>query len=205
MFVPNAPIRTERKGSKARILAAAFELFAEKGFNGTTTRSIAERAEVNEVTIFRTFGSKERLFRQVAEEMLPLRRIKEGVDFRMEGTAEEVLVHNAHLVLGILKENRHLFMILVGELWRHPELKDDVSSEVLDQAVQFLAGQMRYLIEEGRLRQVDPYLAARLWMGTVQSHFLMHHLIGRGGIDPEAEDRMLRGWADIFVNGAGRR
>ncbi len=106
--------------SKERILAAAFELFAEKGFDGTTTRSIAERAGVNEVTVFRTFGSKETLFRQVAEEMLPLRRIKEGVDFRMAGTAEEVLVRNAHLVLGILKENRHLFMILVGEIWGHP-------------------------------------------------------------------------------------
>jgi len=185
-------------------LTAAFELFAEKGFDGTTTRSIAERADVNEVTLFRTFGSKEALFRQVAKDMLPLRRIKAGVDFGAEGTAEEVLVRNARLVLDVLKENRHIFMMLVGELWRHPELKEEVGVEVFDQAVQFVTAQMQVMIEDGRLRNVDPFVAARSWMGMVQSHFLLNYLIGPGNIDPDAEDRLLRGWADIFVNGAGR-
>jgi AcrR family transcriptional regulator len=194
-----------RRSSKDRISAAALALFAEKGFDGTTTRAIAERAGVNEVTIFRTFGSKEALFRQVAREMLPIRRIKAGVDFRIEGTAEDVLVQNARMVLGILRENRHIFMILVGELWRHPELKEEVGSEVFQQAVEFLAAQMTIMIEDGRLREVDPFVAARSWMGTVQSHFLLNYLIGAGSIDPDAEERLLRGWADIFVKGAGRR
>jgi len=186
-------------------LKAAFELFAEKGYEGTTTRSIAKRAGVNEVTLFRNFGSKEALFRQVAIDMLPLRRIKEGVDFGAEGTAEEVLVRNARLVLDILKGNRHIFMILVGEIWRHPELKEDVGIEIFDQAVQFVTGQMQIMIDDGRLRDVDPFVVARSWMGTVQSHFLLNYLIGPGNLDPDAEERLLRGWADIFVNGAGRR
>ncbi|MHC1679951.1 MAG: TetR/AcrR family transcriptional regulator [Methanomassiliicoccales archaeon] len=192
-------------GSKEKILEAAFELFAERGYDGTTTRSIAKKAGVNEVTLFRTFGSKDALFRQVAMEMLPLRRIKEGVNFGAEGTAEEVLVSNAQLVLGILRENRHLFMILVGELWRHPQLKEDVGIEMFDQAVQFVTGQMQMMIDDGRLRAVDPFVAARSWMGTVQSHFLLNYLIGPGNLDPDAEERLMRGWADIFVNGAGRR
>lgn len=137
--------------------------------------------------------------------MLPLRRIRERVDLRMEGSAEEVLVRNARLVLDILKENRQIFMILVGELWRHPELKEEVGVEVFEQAADFLAAQMKGMIEDGRLREVDPFVAARSWMGMVQSHFLLNYLIGAGTIDPYAEDRLLRGWADIFVNGAGRR
>lgn len=194
-----------RASSRERILIAAFALFAEKGFDGTTTKAVAERAGVNEVTIFRTFRSKDELFRQVAREMLPLRRIRAGVDFRIEGSAEEVLVQNARMVLGILKENRQTFMILVGELWRHPELKEEVGFEIFEQAAEFLAAQMKGMIEDGHLREVDPYVAARSWMGMVQSHFLLNYLIGSGTIDPYAEDRLLRGWADIFVNGAGRR
>lgn len=201
----NDEARTPRRGSKERISTAAFTLFAEKGFDGTTTRAIAERAGVNEVTIFRTFGSKDALFRQVAREMLPLRRIKAGVDFRIEGSAEDVLVQNARLVLGILKENRHIFMILVGELWRHPELEEEVGFEVFEQAVEFVAAQMTIMVRDGRLREVDPFVAARSWMGTIQSHFLLNYLLGAGTIDPDAEERLLRGWADIFVNGAGRR
>jgi len=205
MPVVNDDSSAPRKGSRERISAAAFALFAERGFDGTTTRAIAERAGVNEVTIFRSFGSKEALFRQVAREMLPLRRIKADVNFRIEGTAEDVLVQNARLVLGILKDNRHIFMMLVGELWRHPEIKDEVGFEVFEQAVEFLAAQMTIMIEDGRLRKVDPFVAARSWMGTVQSHFLLNYLIGEGTIDPDSEERLLRGWADIFVNGAGRR
>jgi AcrR family transcriptional regulator len=197
--------RLEIESSKDRILAAAFALFAERGFDGTTTQSIAKRAGVNEVTIFRTFGSKKDLFRQVAREMLPIRRIKVGVDFRIEGSAEEVLVHNALVVLGILKENRHIFMILVGELWRHPDLKEEVGLEAFEQAVDFVAALMMIMIEDGRLRAVDPYVAARSWTGTVQLHFLINYVLGSGTIDPHAEERLLMGWADIFVNGAGRR
>jgi AcrR family transcriptional regulator len=40
------------------ILKAAAELFAERGYKGTTTRALAERAGVNEVTIFRRFKNK---------------------------------------------------------------------------------------------------------------------------------------------------
>ncbi|HEY0777547.1 MAG TPA: helix-turn-helix domain-containing protein [Gemmatirosa sp.] len=41
-----------------QILAAATRVYAEHGFRGATTRRIADAAGVNEVTLFRTFGSK---------------------------------------------------------------------------------------------------------------------------------------------------
>lgn len=44
-----------------RILDAALRVFAEMGFRGATTRRIADEAGVNEVTLFRRFGSKEDL------------------------------------------------------------------------------------------------------------------------------------------------
>jgi AcrR family transcriptional regulator len=46
------------------LLDAARELFAERGFKGTSTRDIAERAGVSEVMIFRHFGSKANLFQE---------------------------------------------------------------------------------------------------------------------------------------------
>lgn len=49
------------------ILRAAAELIAERGYRGTTTRAIAERAGVNEVTVFRRFGSKQGLLRALGE------------------------------------------------------------------------------------------------------------------------------------------
>ncbi|PGQ37584.1 TetR/AcrR family transcriptional regulator, partial [Bacillus thuringiensis] len=50
--------------AKERILEAAISLFGEKGYSSTTTREIAEKAKVSEVTIFRHFGNKEKLFKE---------------------------------------------------------------------------------------------------------------------------------------------
>jgi AcrR family transcriptional regulator len=44
--------------TREQILSAAAKLYAEHGFRGTTTRAVAEAAGVNEVTLFRIFGSK---------------------------------------------------------------------------------------------------------------------------------------------------
>ena len=45
-----------------RIIDAAKKVYAQHGFRGATTRLIAIEAGVNEVTLFRTFGSKAALF-----------------------------------------------------------------------------------------------------------------------------------------------
>jgi AcrR family transcriptional regulator len=60
-----------------RILAAAARVYAQYGFRGATTRLIAAEAGVNEVTLFRTFGSKAELLQamlhsQVAANAAPL-------------------------------------------------------------------------------------------------------------------------------------
>lgn len=47
-----------RQETRSRILAAAAELFGERGYVGTTTSAIADAAGVNEVTLFRHFESK---------------------------------------------------------------------------------------------------------------------------------------------------
>jgi AcrR family transcriptional regulator len=51
-----------------RILEAAKRVYAKHGFRGATTRLIAAEAGVNEVTLFRTFGSKGALLEAVLDE-----------------------------------------------------------------------------------------------------------------------------------------
>jgi AcrR family transcriptional regulator len=50
-----------------RILGAAVRVFEEHGIRGATTRRIADAAEVNEVTLFRHFGTKENLLKKALE------------------------------------------------------------------------------------------------------------------------------------------
>lgn len=55
--------RRDAAATRAVILAAARELFAERGYERATVRDIATRAGVNQALLFRYFGSKDELFR----------------------------------------------------------------------------------------------------------------------------------------------
>lgn len=51
----------------SRIVDAAAQLFAERGYQATTTRQLAERAGVNEVSVFRGFGNKQGVLAAVVQ------------------------------------------------------------------------------------------------------------------------------------------
>src|ERR1700730_13229664 len=53
--------------TRERLLDAAADTFAKDGIRGATTREIARKARVNEVTLFRHFKSKEQLLRAVLQ------------------------------------------------------------------------------------------------------------------------------------------
>ena len=57
--------------SRQKLLAAAARIYGESGFRGATTRRIADEAGVNEVTLFRLFGSKSALIAEALREHAP--------------------------------------------------------------------------------------------------------------------------------------
>ena len=81
-------MRKERSdGQKTReaILAAATEVFVEKGFEGASTRDICARAGVNNALVNRYYGTKDNLYRIVAKSLFgdlgaPLAKLADGVD-----------------------------------------------------------------------------------------------------------------------------
>lgn len=50
------------RDTQSRLVQASQELFSELGFNGVTTKAIAERAGVTEMTLFRYFPTKRDLY-----------------------------------------------------------------------------------------------------------------------------------------------
>jgi AcrR family transcriptional regulator len=67
-----SPTRAERRRrSEAAILDAARALFAEHGFDRTTIRSVADRADVDPALVMQNFGSKNALFEAAAQSAVP--------------------------------------------------------------------------------------------------------------------------------------
>ena len=61
--------RVSAADRRDQILSVARELFAKQGFRGTTTRQIADQAQVNEAILFRHFRSKEALYWAVLDHL----------------------------------------------------------------------------------------------------------------------------------------
>lgn len=108
--------------TREAILAAALDAYSKYGFRGATTRRIAEAAGVNEVTIFRHFGSKEALLgealRTIPADELHTRLPEEPRDPAAELTAwsEDQLAH--------LRGKRSMIRTCMGEIEERPEMTE---------------------------------------------------------------------------------
>ena len=108
--------------SRQRILEAALRVYEEAGFRGATTRRIAAEAEVNEVTLFRIFGSKESLLSEAiragagAGATDPCGLPEQPVDPELELTSwcDAQMKH--------LRGNRSLIRKTMAEMEERPEL-----------------------------------------------------------------------------------
>lgn len=87
--------------TNSRIIEATLELLGKVGYKGTTTREIALRAGVNEVTLFRRFGSKESLAREaISRAQTQLKRAFE--EKKLERTGD-VIVDLTTLALSLME------------------------------------------------------------------------------------------------------
>lgn len=114
-----APREIQPSPVHQRLIEAAFDEFSCKGIAGTTTRSIAERAGCNEVTLFRHFGSKEALLEasvaHAAADLLDachLRGLATG-DLRADlrrfaGIYDEVMTRTEGIARAIIGETSNL-------------------------------------------------------------------------------------------------
>lgn len=102
-----------------RILDAAKRVYAQHGFRGATTRLIAIEAGVNEVTLFRTFGSKAALFEALMQDHVAQSPIPELPDNPVEPELE--MTEWVGAVLSHMRENRALIRTSFGEIEERPE------------------------------------------------------------------------------------
>ena len=102
-----------------RIIDAAKKIYALHGFRGATTRLIAIEAGVNEVTLFRTFGSKAALFEAVMSTHVANAPIPILPDNPVD--PEREMTDWVNSVLSHMRENRSLIRKSFGEIEDRPE------------------------------------------------------------------------------------
>lgn len=152
---------------RTRILEAAARVFAETGYRGATTRRIAQEADVNEVTLFRHFGSKDDLLREAvayrSERALVPELPAEPKDVRAE------LAAWTRRQLTELRAHRTMIRTCLGELEEHRDLIS-CASEHPTSVHRTLTAYLERLVSGGMADSaLDVDVAAALIMGTLFS------------------------------------
>ena len=114
--------------SRCRILDAAARVYAEFGFRGATTRRIAQAANVNEVTLFRAFGSKEALIEEALRHHATTGSQSGHVLPEVPVDPERELVAFATAQLADLHTHRSLIRKTMSEIEERPDLAPTVTA-----------------------------------------------------------------------------
>jgi len=196
-----APRGQASSSTRDRILDAALQAFATGGFKGATTKDIAWRAKVNEVTVFRLFKSKKALFAAVVSERSPLLPIMDAVEVVPRSDVGQMIHQNIRTVLKTLRQNKDLYLVMMSDAWRQQRTRTMAFDVTIGRGIEFLTGVMARLMDAGLIRRADPEIVARTLMGAVQFYFLTTDMIGDGRPKPEEEERIIKGMVSIFLEG----
>ncbi|MEW6214974.1 MAG: TetR/AcrR family transcriptional regulator [Nitrospirota bacterium] len=191
--------------TEKRLLEATLRLISEKGYLGATTREIAQVAGVTELTLFRHFGSKERLFEEVLNRYTFLPKLRELLP-ELDGLSYD----RALGVIGIrfietLKERKTLVKIMLSEINLYPDKIRVVYNSFIDELIGTLADYIRTLQKRGMLRPFPPKMATRAFLGMIFSYFMAEEIMGGRNIAKREMEKMIGEFVDIFVNGTLRR
>jgi len=109
--------------TRDRILKAAAEIMAEKGYARATTRSIADAAGVNEVTIFRHFGSKRNLLSEMIHQHSALPDLTSIIEKQLTGKFRQDLIKLGSVFLTSITERKEALRLMLCEARELPEVR----------------------------------------------------------------------------------
>ena len=190
----NEPTPTESK-----IMDAALHLFSNQGYRETTTRKIAERADCNELTIFRIFENKENLLRSILKRRLVDDLLDVEIPFEPTGRPREDLISLCRIMQSSFGQRRDLFRLMLRE-----QLKNDVVKEYRGVIPviwkDLIVEKFSSVINEYSRDDINLETASLFMASYVLRAEMMKTLLGNDPFESTNEEH-LREAVDIFLRG----
>jgi len=192
--------RSSEENTRQRILDAALRLFADRGYDGTTTKDLATAANVAEGTLFRHFSSKKTILIEVASlgwvEILTdlLTELSEMGSYKAVDRVMRRRMLN-------FKKNNNLMRVCFMEAQFHPELRDLIQSEAIVKMSDVAEAFFQTAMDRGIYRQMNPKIVARVFLGMFAISAFSYQTVIEPSASPQDLQEMAEGIADIFLNG----
>jgi AcrR family transcriptional regulator len=196
---------TRRKDARpAELLAAALDLFVERGYAGTRLDDVASRAGVSKGTLYLYFSSKEELFKAVIREgLVPVYEHGERMVDAHSGSAEDLIRNllrawwemiGATNLGGIPK-------LMIAESGNFPEVTRFYFDEVVSRGRKLVARAVRLGIESGEFRDLPVDQIVRLMLAPVMLMAVWRYSFAFCDTTPLDPDSYLKLHVDVLLNG----
>ena len=159
------------------LIAAALDVFVERGYEAAKLADVARRAGVTKGTIYLYFESKEALFKAVVREtIVPVIAQGEALARSFTGSARELLEQLVREYWRLVGETAlaGIPKLMMAEAATFPELTRFYYDEVVTRGHRLMASVIERGIKNGEFRAVDVMVAAKLAMSP-----LMHATVAR--------------------------
>ena len=186
---------------KNRILAAAARVYSQYGFRGATTRLIATEAGVNEVTLFRTFGSKAELLQAMLQSQVASHAAPMLPDDLSDPQA--VLTDWCASLIEYVREHAHLIRKTIAEAEERPDAAC-AACEGPSTAGGSLALYVERLVESGAAdRDTDIHTAVSMFMSAIFGDALYRDVMPKNF--PQPLQNAAAKYVDTFLRAVGYR
>lgn len=195
---------TPRKSTKARLIEAALDLFAERGVTETTTKAVAERAQVNEVTLFRNFGNKYRLLLAVIEDSAVFAKLVHALveQANAKDNIADFLREYARESLRTLNKAPDLVRSIVGEAGNYPRENRMALGKGLSEANRYVAEYLEQAIAAENLESnLSPEQIVNLFNFLLIGYFVIESSTEDYTYWSEQDD-LLESIVTLFLQGS---
>lgn len=204
---PQPRWKRRKEARPAEIVAAALEVFVERGYAATKLADVARRAGVTKGTLYLYFDSKEALFKAVVREtIVPVIAQGEALAQSFTGSARELMEQLIREYWRLVGETAlaGIPKLMMAEAATFPELTHFYYEEVVTRGHRLMAGVIERGVKNGEFRPVDVMLAAKLAMSP-----LMHATVARQAFAacmPEGFDvrAYLNTHIDLYLHGIAK-
>ncbi len=169
--------------TKDRILVAALDLFASKGYHGTSMREIAGRVDIQKSSIYNHFAGKKDIFEKLSlvfgpgsiKSILTSDELQEKID-----KPHEFLQILARKALNLIqKPEEQKFMKIVMREHDRDSVKKIIEEKIMEEDREILAGIFGKMIEKGLIKKYEPLLLATEFIGFFILLRIQYILLGK--------------------------
>lgn len=206
----SGPQSDSQPDSRAKILAAAKDEFAQHGQAGARVDRIAQQAGVNKAMLYYHFQSKDNLYRQTVGEIIAGNLGKISKEVSQKSDLDELLNSLARQYSKLLDKNETMRKMLLQELANpHPHVFELIAETIVKSGLpKFVMTAIENETKLGQLRPVDLKHAVASFMAMNIGYILMSPILER--VLKVTDDRRFHNErteavVDLFLNGVKKK